>query len=117
MKIRINNFIVDTNDIFLISEITDSWDCHSGDIFYFRIEFYNDKERQILVKNGLPYTGRHIEDKLFEKAGVTTWGEYKEWQKKQPCYIETLQRVTKQRQELIDIWSNNQSTIPKITFE
>lgn len=115
MKVIIQKNIVDTKDIFAIGEIHE---IDEGFKLEFEITFYNCKERTyVQVKSGIPYNGNMAPSQIYKEAGVENWSDYEFWIRKQPCYVEALAKFTEGWQKLVDLWSNNQSTISKIEFQ
>jgi hypothetical protein len=101
MKISLLGDIIDTDNIY---QVTPIWaqelifcvekDGAVGNVG-FTIKFFNQKKIDIIKDSG-------------------AWSDY---EKAKVAGEERLQQVTKLREELIKIWSNNQSSIPKLEFE
>lgn len=119
MKIAVQGKIIDTDNIYSISEIIEGHNYK-----YFEIESFNDKFLKVSIKNW-------EENKLTEKfedlrknylslketkinAGQELnpddWKEIQEFHNEIPK--ENERRLENMRQDIIKIWSENQSKIP-----
>lgn len=117
MKIAIQNKVIDTNDIYCIHEIdipygsSESWKSmkfkelpediqkalvNGSNTINFDIEFFNNKELTVSLEK----FSQVENNKLGE--GETLYD----------VFLRNIERLEKMRNDIIKIWSDNQSNIP-----
>ncbi len=108
MKIIVNGILIDTEQILEISEIHEVDDM-SG--LEFMINFITGTHRRVYK------TTLHNYDVIEAQHKDKPYDEFRLIVISLPEYKESLRMFTKGWQQLVDLWSNNQSTIPKIEFK
>lgn len=115
MKIAINGEIIDTKDIYKIGEIYEDYD----NILVFKVYLFNNHTIEvslilpidyhnysgIISRKETPYNGIIMSDATMDDF------------RKMPEYIEAHTRISNLRNEIIKIWSENQSEIPQFNLE
>ena len=118
MKIAINGEIIDTESIYKISKVTSSYRGGSY-IYYISFEFniflFNRKEIQVYNQVSI-YLDKHS-SLMTGYSEVIKHNATKEDLENHPIYIEALSKISNLRDEIIKIWSNNQSSIPQFNLE
>jgi len=112
MKISVNDEIIDTEDIYKIGKVegNNTWtyinDGHTHSGFYFTIFLYNKKSIEIYLDG----------DDVFQKNENENG-----WWFNKSTYLEKLEKVREKienfREEIINIWSNNQRNIPTFNIK
>jgi len=113
MKIAVNGSIVDTELIYLISEIQtkdgDNMCCYHR----FIIKFLNGGEFEVL-KYILKNESKEDRNEIWLKYNMTSprlpFGEYIE---ELPEYKQVFDDITEFRDKIVNIWSNNHRFIPR----
>jgi hypothetical protein len=109
MKISINGNIIETEDIYRISEITSKDKDHISN--FFTIYMFNNQILQVSNYSGCYIDNNYISinnENTHNTRDITKLKELFEKLNK-----ECLNKIIKTRQDIVDIWSNNQSNIPK----
>jgi hypothetical protein len=117
MKIAINGNIIDTKDIYKISEIT------KDDIFHIHFKF------TIYLFNAKKIDCKIYSNTYFDGAGYASLKETINFTEKnirkigklQDCinsnqYKEALKKITNFRNSIVKVWSENQSDIPQFNL-
>jgi hypothetical protein len=115
MKIAINGDIVDTEDIYKITKILSDT---NGSIHHsFVIYLFNKKNITITIDTTC-YNLGGFNSMIGDRRLSLEQGDdlSLEFLQQTPEYQESLGRITKFRDSLIDIWSQNQSQIPQFNL-
>jgi len=118
MKIAINGEIIDTENIYKITKISNLNIKEYINIIrinkshfeiYFNIMLNNNfSDKKIIVK----LKSKQLEFKYMEDSEINTLvKELEEWQ------TNTLDKISNFREKIIKAWSDNQSTIPQFNIE
>jgi len=101
MKIIINEQIIDTDNIFSISTVKE------GAYLNFEIKFFNNKSLDIEIPNWI------TPDELSYVRSLPKDEQYLHTLK---INTERVEKFKKTWTELVNIWSNNQTTLPRFNF-
>lgn len=114
MKIAVQGQIIDTDNIYLIGEVVKE---HNA--FVFTIESFNDNFLEVSVAT---YAKNSKSAEWNELRSITPIAEETDEQSKYMYKLmsfdvpeENKDRLEKMRQDIVNIWSSNQSVIP--TFD
>ena len=114
MKIAINGEIIDTKDIYKISDVNVEYN-FSRPHFKFTMQLFNNIP--IVVHNAADifldgtFTLKTESFKILkEKATKQDLIEH-------PIYVDAFNKISNLRNEIIKIWSENQSEIPQFNLE
>ena len=127
MKIAINGDIIDIKSIYKISKLVKDCDDYLTFLKYghiyigFSIKFYGRKKLDVIIYtytywNGTDYCSINNPDKNIKEISNHYNGILKQC-KESTIYKLQLGRITKIRQDILDLWSNNQKDIPKFSTE
>ncbi len=107
MIIAINGQLVNTKNIYLISEIKFSQEGN----YYFKIYFFNDKKLNIYFSyTNLPERNIIVDGKkqYYHQFYKQSWID--------EHYPELLEKITEFRNQIVKVWSENQSEIPQFNL-
>lgn len=116
MKIAINGEIIDTEYIYKFGNIKTNTKSHLDHTFH--IQLMNHEYMYFTESSGCYISNKYTsitrldysKDDMFNgERNLIDLQNSKE-------YISSLLKITKFRQSIIDIWSNNQSTIPQFNL-
>ena len=116
MKIVVKNQIVDTDNISSVFEIK----VDEMGRFAFDVLFFNDRVISVMIERITGQQRMEIRDKLIEKrkddrnVGLAEV-LYSELEKE--ALLENKAKLEKMRQDIIKIWSDNQTKIPVFKVE
>ncbi len=116
MIILIQGWLINTQDILKIGGIGN---CDDGLDLCFEIVCINNKYSQFRTNNTdkIPYKEwAESKNKEIYEMISPEYSKYLEEMKLRQGYKDALENITKGWRELVDLWSENQSTIPKIEF-
>lgn len=102
MKIIVNDQIIDTENIFSISEVKE------GATLNFEINFFNGKSMDVEVNNYLStdeFTSIKSIQNIVERNSAF-----------EKLNADRIEKFKKTWSELVNIWSNNQTKIPRFNF-
>lgn len=102
MKISVNRNIIETELIYLITDIIS--DCNDKRHF-FKIKMFNNVELEISLNIILAHNE-------YKKYFDGSFSERKDIVKESESYLIQLDKISKFREEIITLWSNNQPKIP-----
>ena len=108
MKVIVNNILLSVGDIWKIGEVQS---VDEGTYLQFIIYFYNNTTQCVVVPTGCP---SYFDEFIRCKTG--SWEQFKQAQENSQRYKHVLDKFTKSWQQLVYLWSNNQTKIPKIEF-
>ena len=125
MKISVNGHIIETKNILDITPIRGNkcWGnnekCLTHSAYEFEIIFFNHKNMNIYLSGNqfFGYDGWWESANVFQKNGDN---QYCRSEEGMSIYKENLKKIydkiNSHRDEIIKIWSDNQSTIPQINL-
>lgn len=108
MKLIVQGSVIDTEDIWKIDEI---YPVDESTKLQFCIHFFNKKDMCITISSNCPNYLPHT------VKGFESYEEFVKNNEQSAPYKEALVKFTTVWQQLVDLWSNNQSTIPKLDFK
>jgi hypothetical protein len=111
MKIAINGDIIDTQDIYMITEIKLERDGvnYSNLLLVFRIKLWNNKE--VIVKR--LFTPSSDTNRKIMLKSITKLNDLKDTTEYKDSYL----IFSNFRDEIINVWSNNQPTIQQFNLD